>query len=495
MGLRLNTNLDATSILFNLSKVDANLSRAMTRLSTGLRINSAADDPSGFMRATNLESQIDSLTQAISITQDSANMVKTATDAMGQISTLLSTIRASVQSAAANVSTNPSVAQAEQITIQNAIASINSIAASASFNNRNLLDGTAGTTATVTDSFRVAGLSFGGYFAGGSLSSGTVTVSVVNAATFAQAVGTATYASVNATLATVNGGTTGTGGNVTINGRTITVSGSDTVQTLINQINAVSSATGVSAAATTANGSTSIVLTQQTYGANYRITASESAALIYGTAGTSVAGTNATVTVQAQTLISGQVSTALVTFVGGRSSTDSGLRVSDTYGNSILLTEAGNVVAANLAVGSVSSNSVSFQVGPNTSQTVSAMFPNVSASNLGNTVVSGLSLATIDVTSATGANNALQVINEAITQVSRHQATLGSFQKNVLDSAVNVMRTTKENLSASLSSLRDADIASETINATRLQTLQQAGLQMLGTSLQNNRALILRLIS
>ena len=62
----------------------------------------------------------------------------------------------------------------------------------------------------------------------------------------------ATYASVNASISTVNGSTTGTGGSVTVNGQSISVTGSDTVQTLIDRINNVSSSTGVTAAAQTA---------------------------------------------------------------------------------------------------------------------------------------------------------------------------------------------------------------------------------------------------
>src|SRR5262249_15337961 len=146
-------------------------------------------------------------------------------------------------------------------------------------------------------------------------------------------------------------------------------------------------------------------------------------ALIVGTSGTTVTGLNATVTVTASTLVSGTVTSATVTFSGGRSSTDSGLRVSDTYGNSILLTEAGNATATvNSTVGSVTSSPLRFQVGSSVTQTVSAAFPNAYPSNLGNTSVAGLTLATIDVTSLSGANNAVTVANEAISQVSKWQA-------------------------------------------------------------------------
>lgn len=423
-------------------------------------------------------------------------MVKTATGALGQINSLLSSIRSSILSASANLTTNPTQAQADQLTIQSAINSINNIAATTQFGNKSLLDGTAGISASVTNSTTIGGISFGGNYASGVTQAGNITISVVNAATRATAAGgsAATYASTSAALSTVNGGTTGTGGNVTINGQTITVSGSDTVQTLIDRINAVSATTGVSAAAVNANGSVSLSLTQSNYGANYSITTSESATLLLGAAGTNVAGTNATVTVTAATLINGAVSYATVTFSGGRGSSDSGLRVTDTYGNSILLTEAGNTTATvNAGVGSVTSNPVTFQIGSAIGQTATLTFPNVFPSRLGASAVSGENLSTIDVTTQAGVNEALLIVDEAISQVSRHQAELGGFEKHVLQSAANVMNSTSTALNEAIAKIRNVDIASETTNLSRLQAIQQAGISVL-RSAQQAPSLYLRLL-
>lgn len=496
MGFQINTNLDAFTALLNLNTINTGLSQSIQRLSSGLRINTPADDPAGFVIANSLQVQVDGLNEVIANNQNSINLVKTATGALGEISTLLRDIHANALDAAANASLDPAAAQADQLAIQSAIQTISSIAASTQFGDRALLDGSAGTAATVTNTTLIGGLSIGGSYGGGVTQSGNVTITVNNAATYAQAQGsTATYASVNATIATVSGGTTGNGGTVTINGQSVAVTGSDTVQTLLNKINNLAGTTGVSAAFSSANGSGYIVLTQQTYGANYKITESESAALILGIGGTTVAGLNATVTVTAPTLVSGQATSAVVTFVGGRSSTDSGLRVTDVYGNSLLLTNAGNTTGtSNAAVGVIASNPTQFQIGTNAGQTASISLPNVTPSRLGVTSVSGQNLATIDVSTAAGASQALTVINEAISQVAQYAAQLGGFQKNVLDTTNNYLSVAMENLSASVSSIRDVNVAQEATRYANLQVLQQAGVSILRTA-QSLPSIYLRLLS
>jgi flagellin len=294
-------------------------------------------------------------------------------------------------------------------------------------------------------------------------------------------VGTATYASVNASISTVNGTTIGSGGTVVLNGQSISVSGSDTVQSLINKINSVSSTTGVSANFTFGNGSGSVVLTQQNYGGNFKIDEAESANLILTGSNTiSATGLNATVTVQAQTLVNGTVQTTSSVFSGGRSGGDSGLRVTDTYGNSILLTEAGNSTAtANDGALSLTAGAVQFQVGANAGQTVSTSLGNIRTTNLGNTAVAGQNLSLVDVTTATGADNALKITDEAIGQVSQLRANLGAFQTNTLQSTIQYLGVGVENLQASASQIRDTNVAQEVVNLTKNQIIQQAATSVL----------------
>jgi flagellin len=455
------------------------VSSSIERLSSGLRINSAADDPAGLIISEGLRSQIDGLKQAISNSQDANNLIKTAEGGLSEINSLLRSVRQLAVHAANTGVNDVNAVQADQTQIKSALDSIDRIASQTQFGAKHLLDGTSGITAATIDTTNVAGLNIGGTFNGAATQSGSVTITVTAAATRAIVVGSATYSSVNASLSTVNGTTTGSGGTVVINGQSIAVSGSDTVQTLINKINNLASVTGVSANYSSTGGTGVVVLSQQTYGGNFKIVESESANLLAGTAGTNVAGLNATVTVSAQALINGATTTTSTTFVGGRSSTDSGIRVTDTAGNSILLTEAGNTASLTSTIGQVSSSALQFQVGGNAGQNVSQSLGNTSSSNLGNTSVAGLTLRTIDVTTATGAGNALKVLDEAISQVSVTRAQLGAFQTNTLDSTIRFLGVGVENLSASESQVRDTNVADEVVKLTKNQILQQAGTSVL----------------
>lgn len=96
-------------------------------------------------------------------------------------------------------------------------------------------------------------------------------------------------------------------------------------------------------------------------------------------------------------------------------------------------------------------------------------------------------LGTLDVSSFSGAQLAIQQIDSALGQVNSARATLGAVQ-NRFSSVVSNLQTTSENLSASRSRIQDTDFAAETANLTRAQILQQAGTAMLAqaNSLPNN---------
>jgi flagellin len=486
MSLRINTNVTAINALRNLEQTAGHVSNSIERLSSGLRINRAADDPAGLGISEGLRAQIDGLQQAVANSQDANNLIKTAEGGLAEVNLLLRSIR-QLAIHAANTGVNDANAiQADQTQIKSAIDSIDRIATQTQFGTKRLLDGTSGISAAVIDTARVSGIYVGGSFGGYSTQNGTVSVTINDAATRAQSVGTATYSTVDSSLALVNGGTTGAGGTVVVNGQSIVVSGSDTVQTLINKINNLASVTGVSADFTAANGSGSIVLKQQNYGANFKIVEAESATLINGTTGVNVAGLNATVTVVASGLVNNTVQSVTATFVGGRTTDDSGLRVTDTYGNSILLSEAGNTeTGVTHDVARVTAGSLQFQVGGNAGQYVNATLGNVQTINLGNTIVAGLSLRTVDVSTSTAAENTIAVVDEAIKQVSTLRAQLGALQKNTLDSTIRYLGIGIENLSASESQIRDTNVAEEVVRLTKNQVLQQAGTSVLAQANSN----------
>jgi flagellin len=196
--------------------------------------------------------------------------------------------------------------------------------------------------------------------------------------------------------------------------------------------------------------------------------------------------------VRGQVLSNNVVTEITTTFTGGQASSDSGLRMTDQYGNSILLTEAGNSTTTR-TVGSVTASALQFQIGSNAGQYVSIGLGNVQSVNLGATVVAGKTLKTIDVTTAAGASDAMKVVDEAISQISVLRAEMGSFQQNTLASTVNYLGIGVENLSASESQIRDTNVAQEVTKLTKNQILQQAGTSVLA---QANSApqLVLKLL-
>jgi flagellin len=479
--MQINTNVTAMNALQNLDNVNAAVSTSIERLSSGMRINTAADDPSGYIISQSLKAQIGGLNQAISNTQEATNLIQTAEGGLSQVTSLLDSIR-QLAVHAANTGVNDQTAvQADQTQIDSALQSIQQIATQTQFGDKNLLNGTSGVTASVVSIQNLAGIYIGGAIGSGATTqSGNVTIQVNNAATRAVAMNSnITYATVNATIAAVNGTTIGSGGTLVINGQSVVVTGATTVQALLNDINNLAANTGVSAAFSAANGSGYIVLSQQSYGANFGIVESESANILGGTAGLTAAGSNATVTVTAMALVGGAATTVVSTFVGGRGSADSGLYATDVNGNSLLLTEAGNKTAAAFDAAAVTAGSLQFQVGANAGQTVTTSLGNIQTSNLGNTAVVGQNLSTIDVTNAQGATNAIQIVDNAIGQVSELSANLGAFQNNVLNSAAQYMGVGVQNLSASESQIADTDVAAEVASLTKNQIIEQAAVSVL----------------
>jgi flagellin len=92
-------------------------------------------------------------------------------------------------------------------------------------------------------------------------------------------------------------------------------------------------------------------------------------------------------------------------------------------------------------------------------------------------------LSTVNISTALGANKALEVVDAVIARVSSTRSKLGALQ-NRFQMTVENLQSTAENLSASRSRIRDADFAEETSNLSRWQVLQQAGTAMLSQANQ-----------
>jgi flagellin len=141
MGLRINQNIDAMNAYRNLSHTDSALSTSLQRLSSGLRINSAADDAAGLSISQDLQSQINGFKVATQNAQDANSLLQTADGALTETTALLQRVRnLTVQSA--NVGANDQASRdAIGNEVQAALDEIDRIASATVYGSSNILDG------------------------------------------------------------------------------------------------------------------------------------------------------------------------------------------------------------------------------------------------------------------------------------------------------------------------------------------------------------------
>ena len=149
MSLSILTNISAMNTQQNLLKSSNAVSTSMSRLSSGLRINSAADDAAGYAISQGLTSQVNGLNQASSNTNDAISMVQTASSSLNDVQNMLQRVyELGVQyNNGSNSSTDKSDIQAE---VNQLTQEIDRQQSSSNFNGLNLLNGTAGSAGTVT---------------------------------------------------------------------------------------------------------------------------------------------------------------------------------------------------------------------------------------------------------------------------------------------------------------------------------------------------------
>jgi flagellin len=142
MSLVVNFNEAAINAHRNLQMTDKSLQTSIQHLSSGLRVNTAADDPAGLVISESMRAQSDGLSQAISNANDGVNVIKTAEGALNEVNSLLRQMRTlAVHAANSGVNSSNDVA-ADQAQLDKAVASIDRIASTTQFNGKMLLDGT-----------------------------------------------------------------------------------------------------------------------------------------------------------------------------------------------------------------------------------------------------------------------------------------------------------------------------------------------------------------
>lgn len=476
MSFRINTNVSAMNALRNVNASGDAFAKSITRLSTGLRINSAGDDPAGLIISESFRAQISGIDQAMRNSQDAINYAKVAEGALDEVNKLLNDARGLAVASGNTGTLSASQVQANQNQLNSIIQSISRIAQQTQFGTKKLLDGSSGVTSSVTNGNLVSSISIGGSFGGQALTQNGSVVMTVNAASTQATFNSRSFgADDSATVGALNAGS------FTINGVTFTVAASDTVAQVRDRINASSNQTGVVA---TSNNTGVLTFTSTGFGSGAEINLSDaSGAVRAGGAGfTNATGAdgNATVTINGVSAL----------FTASRQGTD-GLTFTDAEGNQLKLTAAANSGSVqNQVIGQVTVGAAQFQIGGNAGQTTNLSLGNFVASQLGAGAVTGLNVSNIDVTTSAGANDAIKVIDAAIDQVSKSRGDIGSFQRNVLESNIRALGTAKENLSATESQIRDTDVAEEMTNFTKLQILQQSGMAVLAQANQAPQAVL-----
>lgn len=467
MSLRINTNIPAMTAMRQLDIHEQSMQGSITRLSTGLRINSAADDPAGMIVSEGLRAQIKGVQQAIRNSQDAVNMSKTAEGALEEVSRLLQSIRALAVSSANTAVVDANQLQANQNQLRNIVSSLNRIAEHTSWGSKKLLNGASGTVASITNTTDVSGLYMGGTINGETVRSGPLSITRVQAATQTAIAPMAT------TFA--NGSSAVNQGVFAINGVSFTTEPGETVSSLLGKINSKSNLTGVLATHTAGGG---IALTATQYGSRFGIQYTETSNILNGGSGAvGVTGQDAIFDLTVPTEPS--PSTQVERFTGGQGPAVDGLTLTSPNGNRMTVTAAGNANAGPTDIGSVTVGAVRFQIGANANQFASFSLPSVFASDLGTDVFSGESIDTIDLTTELGATQAIQIIDSAVQQLGVLRGSLGSFQQNFLESNVRSLGVAEENLTSSESAIRDADMAREMTEYTKIGILRQSGMAVL----------------
>jgi len=471
MGFRINTNIGAMNAHRNAQMTNLNLDKSLERLSSGLRINRAADDASGMAIADSLRAQAQGLGQAIRNANDGIGVVQTADGALDEYINIINTVRTKAIQAASD-GQNEDSRMAIQRDINRLLEEADNIAKTTSFNGLNLLDG------SYTDKkFQI-----------GAYANETVNISIDSART--TVVGMFAYE----TGATVDD-TALTAGAITVNGVSVGASSAGTDNALAQQassawakanaINAVSAQTGVTASATTTlvgnagvaggtitNGSiyiNGIDLGDVTFSAN-------------DTTGTLVAAINR---------ITDQTGVTASIVEGGK------LQLSSEDGRDIVLSSD---AAGTTALTAAEQQPFGFSDGTTSSVTLNGTSGTLALESKGvitlesdnaitvadgtgdatalvgleGTYSVGNSISTADVTTYDAAQLTIKKADHALAQLDRTRSDIGSVQ-NQLESTIRNISVTQVNVTAAESQIRDVDFAQESANFSKYNILAQSG--------------------
>jgi len=465
--------------------------RASSRLSSGFRINSAADDAAGLGISEKMRSQIRGLDQASRNGQDGISLIQTAEGAMSTINEMITRIRELVIQASNDTNIGGTGSDSDRMRIQEEInqlvEEIDATVHRTEFNTRTLLDGSLD-----SNNFNfLDGISWADITGAGANPTNTAAalnatqqasllmLMGANASAFASSAGNISEAWVRENM---------------VNFRDLLGAQSATVSvTQSTQFDTTGEILDTTATvSTTVNGVTTIV--DPTY-TDLTITTID-------TFSVAVQDTTATVSVDATVAGTFTVSTAAAAQAGFHVSNTT---ITDTANTNFLGTGTARDVAiaqeiANF-LNSVRTNtaealqpdqgvSLWFQVGANVDQGVELNIQRVGSDVLG--IGDGNGVAGISVLSVSGEaiqDAWIEVLDDALAHVTAQRSNLGAMQ-NRLEFTIQNLDIASENLSAAESRIRDADMALEMMRLTQSNVLQQAATAMLAQANQSPQSIL-----
>ncbi len=455
---RINTNLAALNSLRNLNMSHSLLGKSLQRLSTGLRVNSASDDPAALVISEKLRSQMSALKQAVDNSQRSQDMINTAEAALNEVNSLLVSMKELVLQAANDGANSAEEIDANQAQVDSAIESINRIANSTKFAGKHMLNGdvdyvTSGIAASIQE-VNIFGAQFGG------ASQMIVSLDMAQSAQYAlfSRAGAGTSAGSSITLQV--SGNKGT--------EVITLAASTANSAIILAINAVSDSTGVSAVLST------------TITSGIRFYSTELGSAQFASIRDVDTDNNGTLWINSRDIGRDAIAT-----INGTQAVAKGTELS--INTSMLKIRIQLKSGLNKTSGTetfyIKSGGLHFQLGDNTvsSEKQALGIQQMHSINLGDSSVGFLNelMTGSQYDLASDPDQAAKIIDAAIDDITSTRGRLGAFVSNTLHTNVNSLEVAIESITSSESRIRDVDFAAETANYTKAQILVQAGTSIL----------------
>lgn len=470
MPLVIANNVPSLTAQHQLTRSNSGLAKSLERLASGLRVNRGADDPAALVISEKQRAQIAGLNKAIENADKAASLLQTAEGALAEINTLLIKIRSlALDSANTGVNDDDALA-ANQAEIDNALDTIKRIAENTQLGSKKVLDGSAGIDGVPSQPSNVI------FLKGDSNTlAGTYTLEVTTPGE---------RATIEASV--VQSSPLAADEILVLNGIQITLPTGLTQADVVTRINSFTDQTGVIADTNGTGGATRLYSVAFGTSASVQVSSNVAAAADstgFGTTALSDFGSNVVATVDG-TSFSGDgnvitVNSGPATGLSFQLATGTGATANQTVSGAV-----GNIT--------ILDNSLVFQIGPNQNQTARVSIGSALPEGLGLGVTGNLfaNLSEIEVTSASKANAAIGIVDQAVDDVTTLRGELGAFQKNTLESTASNMRATLENTVNAESVIRDTDFAEEIANFTKHQVLVQSGISVLSSANQMSQMVL-----